>query len=74
MKFISIFIVRANMKKLFTIATLFSVLHFLHDAILVALGRYTEIHFMIILITTIIFGILIGFIVRIDFVKKWLSH
>ena len=42
------------MKKLFTIATLFSVLHFLHDAILVAIGRYTEINIIVILIATII--------------------
>ena len=74
MKIISKFIVRNNMKKLFTIATLFSVLHFFHDAILVAIGRYTEIHFMIILTATIIFGILIGFVARIDSVKKWLSQ
>ena len=57
------------MKKIFTIATLFSVLHFFHDAILVAIGRYTEI-----LTATIIFGILIGFVARIDSVKKWLSQ
>ena len=74
MKIVSTFIVRNNMKKIFTIATLFSVLHFFHDAILVAIGRYTEIHFMIILSATIIFGILIGFVARIDSVKKWLSH
>ena len=74
MKIVSTFIVRNNMKKIFTIATLFSVLHFFHDAILVAIGRYTEIHFMIILSATIIFVILLGLVVRIDSVKKWLSH
>ena len=56
MKIISTFIISENMKKLFTIATLFSVLHFFHDAILVAIGRYTEINIIIILIATIIFG------------------
>ena len=74
MKIISTFIISKNMKKLFTIATLFSVLHFFHDAILVAIGRYTEINIIVILIATIIFGILIGFVARIDSVKKWLSH
>ena len=74
MKIISTFIISENLKKLFTIATLFSVLHFFHDALLVAIGRYTEIHFMIILTATIIFGILIGFVARIDSVKKWLSQ
>ena len=44
MKIIITFIISKNMKKLFTIATLFSVLHFFHDAILVAIGRYTEIN------------------------------
>jgi Zn-dependent protease len=62
------------MKKVFTIATLFAVLHFFHDLILVALGRYTEINFIIILIGTIIFGILIGLVARLDSVKKWLSY
>ena len=51
MKIISKFIVRNNMKKLFTIATLFSVLHFFHDAILVVIGRYTEINIIVILIS-----------------------
>ena len=74
MKIVSTFIVRNNMKKIFTIATLFSVLHFFHDAILVAIGRYTEINIIVILIATIIFGILLGLVVRIDSVKKWLSH
>jgi len=62
-----------NMKKFSYIAILISIIHFVEDAILVALGRYTEVNFLILLIGTISFGLLIAYISRIPSVKKWLS-
>ena len=58
------------MKKFSYIAILISIIHFVEDAILVALGRYTEVNFLILLIGTISFGLLIAYISRIPSVKK----
>ena len=37
-----------------------SVLHFIEDAVLIALGRYTEINFGILFIATVLFGFLVA--------------
>jgi len=60
-------------KKLWSIAALVTTLHFIEDAALVALGRYTEINFFIVLIGTVSFGILLAIIARHPKVKKWLA-
>ena len=61
------------MKKFSYIATAVSILHFVEDAILIALGRYTEIHYSMLLIGTVLFGILIASIAREKHVKQWLG-
>ena len=61
------------MKKFSYIATFVSVLHFVEDAILIALGRYTEIHYSMLLVGTMLFGILIAAIARQKHVKGWLG-
>lgn len=61
------------MKKFLSIATLVSALHFVEDAALVALGRYTEVSFFILLIGTIIFGVVLAFIARHRLIKQWLG-
>ena len=61
------------MKKFGSITIIVSVLHFMEDAILVGLGRYTEVNFFILLLGTIIFGALIAWIARISKVKQWLG-
>jgi len=60
-------------RKLPVIAALVSVLHFFEDALLIILGRYTELNIFILFIATIIFGVVIAAIARISFVRKWLG-
>ena len=61
------------MKKFGSIAFIISALHFIEDAALVALGRYTEVNFFVLLLGTIIFGALIAWIARRPKVKQWLG-
>ena len=61
------------MNKFSAIAILVSILHFFEDAALIALGRYTEIHYSVLLIVTILFGLLIATIAREGHVKRWLG-
>ena len=61
------------MSKFTCIAIAVSVLHFGEDAALVALGRYTELNYFVILIGTIIFGVLLAAIARQPHVRKWLG-
>ena len=61
------------MKKFSYIASAVSILHFAEDAILIALGRYTDIHYSMLLVGTILFGILIAAIARQKHVKGWLG-
>ncbi len=48
-------------------------MHFIEDAALVALGRYTDISYFMLLIGTIIFGAIIAAIARHPKVKGWLG-
>ena len=43
------------MKKFGSITIVISILHFLEDATLVALGRFTELNFLTLLVGTVIF-------------------
>jgi hypothetical protein len=61
------------MKKFGSIAFIISALHFIEDAALVGLGRYTEINFFMLLIGTVLFGIILAWIARMSKVKKWLG-
>ena len=61
------------MRKFGSIALVMSLVHLIEDAILVGLGRYTEINFFIVLIGTVIFGLVIAGISRIPVVKSWLG-
>ena len=60
-------------KKFGSIAFIISALHFIEDAVLVALGRYTEINYLILLIGTVLFGIILAWIARMPKVKQWLG-
>ena len=60
-------------KKFGSIAFIISALHFIEDAALVALGRYTEINYLMLLIGTVLFGIILAWIARMSKVKKWLG-
>ena len=52
------------MKKFGSITIVISILHFLEDATLVALGRFTELNFLTLLVGTVIFGALIAWLAR----------
>ena len=60
-------------KKFGSITIIVSLLHFIEDAILVGLGRYTEVNFFVLLLGTIIFGALIAWIAGMPKVKQWLG-
>jgi len=60
-------------KKFGSIAFIISGLHFIEDAALVALGRYTEINYLMLLTGTVLFGVLLAWIARMPKVKKWLG-
>ena len=60
-------------KKFGSITIIVSALHFIEDAILVGLGRYTEVNFFVLLMGTIIFGALIAWMARMPKVKQWLG-
>ena len=60
-------------KKFGSIAFIISALHFIEDAALVALGRYTEINYLMLLIGTVLFGIILAWIARMPKVKQWLG-
>tara|TARA_B100000427_G_scaffold329367_1_gene345260 strand:+ start:2467 stop:2658 length:192 start_codon:yes stop_codon:yes gene_type:complete len=61
------------MKKFGSITFVISVLHFLEDATLVALGRFTELNFLTLLLGTVLFGVLIAWLARQEKIKKWIS-
>tara|TARA_Y100001968_G_scaffold19026_1_gene14994 strand:- start:9317 stop:9508 length:192 start_codon:yes stop_codon:yes gene_type:complete len=61
------------MKKFGSITLVISLLHFLEDATLVALGRFTELNFLSLLIGTVVFGLIIAWLARQEKVKNWLS-
>tara|TARA_B100000214_G_scaffold222592_1_gene161900 strand:- start:5020 stop:5211 length:192 start_codon:yes stop_codon:yes gene_type:complete len=61
------------MKKFGSITFVISVLHFLEDATLVALGRFTELNFLTLLLGTVLFGGLIAWLARQEKIKKWIS-
>ena len=60
-------------KKFGSITIVVSLLHFIEDAILVGLGRYTEINFFMLLIGTISFGVFLAWLARMPKIKKWLG-
>ena len=61
------------MKKFGSITLVISLLHFLEDATLVALERFTELNFLSLLIGTVVFGLIIAWLARQEKVKDWLS-
>ena len=61
------------MKKFGSITIFVSALHFIEDALLVGLGRYTEINFFILLLGTVGFGALLAWIATMPKIKKWLG-
>ena len=60
-------------KKFGSITIVVSLLHFIEEAALVGLGRYTEINFFMLLIGTVGFGAFLAWLARMPKIKKWLG-
>ena len=52
------------MKGLITFTVIVSILHFFEDALLIMLGRYTEINILILFIATIAFGFVVAAVAK----------
>jgi|TARA_R110000796_G_scaffold160017_1_gene276809 hypothetical protein len=61
------------MKKMLSIATLISALHFVEDAILFFIGRYTEVTFPIVMVGVVGFGLVLALLSRNNKVKKFIG-
>ena len=59
-----------NMKGFIPFSIIVSVLHFFEDAILILLGRYTEVNILILFTATILFGFIVSAVVKIPAVHK----
>ena len=61
-------------KNFFAISTIITVLHYGEDILLIWLGRFTEIKFSLLLLVPILFGLMIGFIAQLKWVKRYLNE
>ena len=52
------------MKRLIPFTVIVSILHFFEDALLIMLGRYTEINILILFIATIAFGFVVAAVAK----------
>jgi len=62
-----------QMKKILSIATLISALHFVEDAILFLIGRYTEVTFPIVMVGVVSFGLVLALLSRNKKIKKFIG-
>ena len=61
------------MKKILSIATLISALHFVEDAILFLIGRDTEVTFPIVMVGVVSFGLVLALLSRNKKIKKFIG-
>ena len=61
------------MKKILSIATLISALHFVEDAILFLIGRDTEVTFPIVMVGGVGFGLVLALLSRNKKIKKFIG-
>ena len=61
------------MKKILSIATLISALHFVEDAILFLIGRYTEVTFTIVMVGVVSFGLVLALLSRNKKIKRFIT-
>ena len=62
-----------GMKKILSIATLISALHFVEDAILFLIGRYTEVTFPIVMVGVVSFGLVLALLSRNKKIKRFIT-
>ena len=58
------------MKGFLPFSIIVSVLHFFEDAILILLGRYTEVNILILFTATILFGFIVAAVAKMPAVHK----
>ena len=63
-----------NWRKFFAISTVVSILHYGEDVSLIWLGRFTQINFLVLLLFPILFGIIIGALSQLGWVKRYLNE
>ena len=61
------------MKKILSIATLISGLHFVEDAILFLIGRYTEVMFPIVMVGVVSLGLVLELLSRNKKIKRFIT-
>ena len=61
------------MKKILSITTLISALHFVEDDILFLIGRYTEVTFPIVMVGFVSFGLVLALLSRNKKVKNFIG-
>ena len=61
------------MKKILSIATLISALHFVEDAILFLIGRHTEVTFPIVMVGVVSFGLVLALLSRNKKIKRFIT-
>ena len=62
-----------QIKKILSITTLISALHFVEDAILFIIGRYTEVSFAIVMVGVVTFGLVLALLSRNKKIKKFIG-
>ena len=64
---------RNQIKKILSITTLISALHFVEDAILFLIGRYTEVTFPIVMVGVVSFGLVLALLSRNKKIKRFIT-
>ena len=62
-----------QLRKILSITTLISALHFVEDAILFIIGRYTEVTFPIVMVGVIGFGLVLALLSRNKKIKRFIT-
>ena len=62
-----------QIKKILSITTLISALHFVEDAILFIIGRYTEVTFAIVMVGVVTFGLVLALLSRNKKIKRFIT-
>ena len=65
--------VSPQLRKILTITTLISALHFVEDAILFLIGRYTEVTFPIVMVGVVSFGLVLALLSRNKKIKRFME-
>lgn len=62
-----------SISKVLSLTTILSALHFVEDALLFLIGRYTEITFTIVMVGVVAFSLLLALLSRNKKIKKFIT-